>query len=37
VNVLEAVESIRVAEDDEPPEWVKQDVEPCVEDEETPD
>jgi hypothetical protein len=37
VNVLEPVEPICIAKDDELPEWVKQDVEPCVEEEETPD
>jgi hypothetical protein len=37
MNVLEPVEPICIAKDDELPEWVKQDVEPCVEEEETPD
>jgi hypothetical protein len=37
VNVLKPIEPIRIAEDDELPEWIKQDVEPCVEEEETPD
>jgi hypothetical protein len=37
VSVLEPVELMCIAKDDELPEWVKQDVEPCVEEEETPD
>jgi hypothetical protein len=37
VNVLKPVESICIAKDDELPEWVKQDIEPCVEEEETAD